>query len=119
MEVVILGNGPADQDPGGQLGAQPVDAVYTDFRDLAGLERETAAGLRDGFTAKAAIHPAQAEVINRVLTPTPEQLAWAREVVTLLTDAGVARIGGKMVDIAHKRIAERILQRSALATASP
>jgi citrate lyase subunit beta / citryl-CoA lyase len=99
------------------LGVQPVDAVYTNFRDPEGLERETAAGLRDGFTAKAAIHPAQAEVINRALTPTQEQLAWAREVVTLLADAGVARVNGRMVDIAHKRVAERILARSGLAAA--
>ena len=44
---------------------------------MAGLEREARAGLRDGFTAKAAIHPAQVEVINRVMTPTAAELDWA------------------------------------------
>lgn len=93
------------------IGAAAVDAVYPDFRDLEGLEVEAKAGLRDGFTAKAAIHPAQVEVINRVMTPSAAQLDWARQVVELLADVGVARIDGKMVDIAHKRIAERLLGR--------
>ena len=56
----------------------PTSAIPT------GLEREARAGLRDGFTAKAAIHPAQAAIINRVMTPTEDQLDWARQVVALL-----------------------------------
>lgn len=95
------------------LGAVAVDAVYTSFRDAAGLEAETLKGLRDGFTAKAAIHPAQVEIINRVLTPAPAQLDWARDVVQLLDTAAVARLDGQMVDLAHKRIAERLLRRAA------
>jgi len=95
------------------IGAQAVDAVYTNFKDAEGLERETMEGLRDGFTAKAAIHPAQAAVINRVMSPTEAQLEWARQVVLLLAERAVARLDGKMVDLAHKRIAERLLQRAA------
>ena len=97
------------------LDVQPIDSVYTDFRDIEGLAREAEAGARDGFTAKAAIHPAQAETINRIFTPRPEQLAWAREVVSLLSQAGVARLDGKMIDIAHKRVAERLLARAVAA----
>lgn len=95
------------------LGIAAVDAVYVDFRDREGLAAETRLGLRDGFSAKAAIHPAQVEVINEVMTPTPDQLAWAKEVTTLLQDRAVARIGGRMIDLAHKRIAERLLSRAA------
>ncbi len=43
-------------------GVEPIDGVYTDYRDLEGLQAETRAALRDGFTAKIAIHPAQIEV---------------------------------------------------------
>lgn len=94
-------------------GIAAVDAVYTDFRDPGGLETEVRAALRDGFVAKAAIHPAQVEIINRVLTPDEGQLDWARQVVALLADRGVARLDGRMVDIAHKRIALRLLSRAA------
>lgn len=95
-----------------------VDAVYTDFRDPAGLETEVRAALRDGFVAKAAIHPAQVEIINRVLTPDDAQLDWARQVIELLADRGVARLDGRMVDIAHKRIAARLLSRAAALAAT-
>jgi citrate lyase subunit beta / citryl-CoA lyase len=94
------------------LNAVAVDAVYTDFQDLAGLERETLQALRDGFRAKAAIHPGQVEVINRVMTPSAAEVSWATQVVALLDEVAVARLDGKMIDLAHKRIAESTLQRA-------
>lgn len=94
------------------LGATAVDAVYTNFRDLEGLGEETRAGARDGFTAKAAIHPSQVDVINAVLSPTAEQVAWADAVVAALGDRAVAQLDGKMLDLVHRRIADRILRRA-------
>jgi len=94
------------------LKVMPVDAVYPDFRDIEGLEREAKAALRDGFVAKAAIHPRQVEIINRVMTPTDEQLSWSCQVVEILAERGVAPLDGRMVDIAHKRIALRLLSRA-------
>jgi citrate lyase subunit beta / citryl-CoA lyase len=96
------------------LGVRAIDSVHVDFRDLEGLERETARGQRDGFTAKAAIHPAQAEVINRVLTPDKAQVAWAHQVLDLLGGKGVAQLDGKMLNLVHRRMAALILQRAAL-----
>jgi citrate lyase subunit beta/citryl-CoA lyase len=95
------------------LGIAAVDSVWTDIRDLDGLEREAREGLRDGFIAKAAIHPAQVDVINRAFTPSAARLEWARRVIDLLADRGVARLDGVMVDLVHKRIAERLLLRAA------
>ena len=95
------------------LGVVAIDSGYTDFRDLEGLAEETRLGLRDGFTAKAAIHPAQAETINEIMTPTQDQLKWAEQVVDVLKDKAVARIDGTMVDLAHKRVAEQLLARHA------
>lgn len=94
------------------LNVQPVDAVYTDFRDDQGLEVEARMALRDGFTAKAAIHPNQVSIINRVLTPSKEQVEWAERIIDLLKDTGVAKLDGQMIDLAHKRVAERIVLRA-------
>jgi citrate lyase subunit beta/citryl-CoA lyase len=96
------------------LGIRAVDSVYTDFRDLEGLELEARRGLRDGFTAKAAIHPAQAEVINRAFTPDQQQVAWAHQILALLGDRGVAQLDGKMINLVHRRMANLILHRAAL-----
>jgi citrate lyase subunit beta/citryl-CoA lyase len=90
-----------------------VDAVHPAFRDLDALAQEAAEAARDGFVAKAAIHPDQVDIINRAFSPTAEQVAWSRQVMELLADVAVARLGGGMIDLAHKRIAERILKRAA------
>ena len=60
-------------------GVTPIDTIYTDFKDEAGLAAECAAARRSGFTAKMAIHPAQIPVINRAFTVSDDELAWARK----------------------------------------
>lgn len=89
--------------------AQAIDAVYTDYKDLAGLAAECKAGRADGFSAKAAIHPAQVPVIHEHFTPTAAELAWARKVEAALAGGGVASLDGNMIDIAHQRLARRLL----------
>lgn len=89
-----------------------VDAVFTDFQDGETLRRETEEAARDGFSAKAAIHPAQAAIINAAMTPSTDQIAWAKAVTAALEKTGVARLDGKMIDIAHLRAAKRILARA-------
>ena len=91
-----------------------VDAVYTDFRDLAGLKAEALLGLRSGFGAKAAIHPAQIDVINEAFTPSSSDVEWGKRVVAAFADAGggVAALDGKMLDRPHLRGARRVLERA-------
>jgi citrate lyase subunit beta / citryl-CoA lyase len=92
--------------------AQPIDTVYTNFRDLDGLRLECEAARRDGFSGKMAIHPAQVAVINSVFTPTAEAIARARRIVAFFDanpDAGVTGFDGEMIDRPHVRRAERIL----------
>lgn len=93
-----------------------VDTVFTDFRDMDGLERECRAAVRDGFSGKMAIHPAQVPVINRVFTPEPAAVERARRIVELFDEAGpgagVLSLDGQMIDRPHLRQAERILKRA-------
>lgn len=97
-------------------GVEAVDAVFTDISNLAGLESEARAAVRDGFSGKMAIHPAQVPVINQAFTPSPEAVEHARRVVALFEeagpDAGVLTLDGKMIDQPHLRQAERILARA-------
>lgn len=93
----------------------PVDGIYQNFRDDAGLEADTRAAIRDGFTGKMAIHPAQVPIINQVFTPTAEDLADAHAVVKAFADAGnpgVLSLDGKMLDRPHLRQAERLIARA-------
>ena len=92
-----------------------VDAVYTNFRDLAGLKEEALEGLRSGFAAKAAIHPDQIEAINAAFTPSAADIEWANRVIATFDGspgAGVASVDGKMLDRPHYRSAQRVLARA-------
>ena len=92
-------------------GVVPIDAVFTDFRNVDGLTRETDAARRDGFSAKAAIHPAQVEIINRCFTPTDGERRWAERVLAAFeaSDSGVVQIDGVMMDAPHLSQARRIM----------
>ena len=96
-------------------GVQPVDGVFTDFRDEEGLRAEAEAAAREGFTGKLAIHPAQVATINAAFTPSADDVAHARDIVAAFEaqpDAGVLPVGGKMVDRPHLTQAQRVLDRS-------
>lgn len=91
-----------------------VDAVFTNFRDVEGLKAEAALALRDGFSAKAAIHPDQVAPINAAFTPADADIAWARKVIAAFDAnpaAGAVAVDGKMLDRPHWRSAQRMLAR--------
>jgi citrate lyase subunit beta/citryl-CoA lyase len=92
-------------------GVVPIDAVFTNFRDSEGLARETDAARRDGFSAKAAIHPGQIGVINQRFTPTEAERGWAERVLLAFaaSDTGVVQIDGVMLDAPHLAQARRIM----------
>ena len=97
-------------------GVQPVDGVFADFRDEAGLLAEARAAAREGFTGKLAIHPAQVDPINAAFTPSAEDVARAQAIVDAFAaqpDAGVLSVAGRMVDKPHLTQAQRVLQRAA------
>ena len=89
---------------------QPIDTVFTDFRDSEGLRRESRAALRAGFTGKIAIHPDQVPVINDAFTPTAEDIAYAKRVVeAFASGAGTVGLDGKMLDMPHLKQAQKVL----------
>ncbi len=93
-------------------GVEAIDTVFTDIKDLSRLEAETAAARATGFDSKAAIHPDQVPVINRVYTPAEHELAWARRIVAAFDaqpGVGVVRLDDRMVDQPHLKHARRLL----------
>ncbi|MEA3132328.1 MAG: citrate lyase subunit beta / citryl-CoA lyase [Gammaproteobacteria bacterium] len=93
-------------------GVQPIDTIWADFSDLAGLERDSRCGRQRGFTGKMAIHPGQVDTINDAFTPNEQELAWSRRVVeTFESNPGLGTVGldGKMLDMPHYKQAQRVL----------
>ena len=93
-------------------GVTPVDTLYADFRDTAGLERNCRRARRDGFLGRIAIHPDQVETINRCFSPSADDIAEARLIVDAFAanpGAGTLGIDGRMVDIPHLKAAQKTL----------
>ncbi|MBR0830046.1 CoA ester lyase [Bradyrhizobium manausense] len=93
----------------------PIDTVYTDIDNLAGLEAETRAARRDGFSAKALIHPKHVDIVNAAFAPTEAERTWAEKVIAAFADnpnAGTLRLDGQMIDKPHLRAAQKILGQS-------
>jgi citrate lyase subunit beta / citryl-CoA lyase len=89
-----------------------IDTVYTDIDNLAGLEQETRAARRDGFSAKALIHPKHVNIVNAAFEPSAAERAWAEKVIAAFADnptAGTLRLDGKMLDRPHLRAARKVL----------
>lgn len=100
--------------------AQPMDAVFMDFRNNDALRVECELAKRVGYVGKVAIHPGQVPVIHEVFTPTAEEVAHQRKIVEAFAAAvasGSASISvdGRMVDYAVARVARGILERAATA----
>jgi citrate lyase subunit beta/citryl-CoA lyase len=93
-------------------GIAAIDTVSTRIKDFAYVEEEARAARRDGFSAKAVIHPSHVDIVNHAFTPSAEETAWAERVVSAFRDnpdAGVVNIDGRMIDKPHERAAMKIL----------
>lgn len=98
----------------GAFNLQPIDMVFIDFNDAAGLEQECMRGRQLGFAGKQVIHPKQIEIVNRCFTPSAEEITWARRVMDAFRASqhagrGAFALDGKMIDLPVVRQAERIL----------
>jgi citrate lyase subunit beta / citryl-CoA lyase len=87
-------------------GIDVIDGVTLQFRDLQQCEHDARSAAQMGFDGKWAIHPNQVPVINRIFTPSAEEITRAREIIDLYrrgdVDSGVGAMVYKdeMVDAA-------------------
>jgi len=93
-----------------------IDAPYLAFRDTEGFEKDTLYGRQLGFEGRMLIHPSQIEPSHRIYSPAPDRVEWARDVVKVFEEEGIAKgsaavsYKGHMVDTPVYIGAKRILQ---------
>lgn len=96
-------------------GLVALGGAFNAFGDDAGLEAECREDAAFGFDGKTLIHPRQIGIANRIFSPTPEEVAWARAVVAAFTapeaeGQGAIRLGSEMIERLHLKDAQRILR---------
>ena len=102
-------------------GLLAIDGVVNATDDADRLETECRQGRAFGFDGKSLIHPAQIDAANRAFSPSPEEVARAREVIAAFASAdaggkGAIRVGYRMVERLHLDAAHRLLARHAAAS---
>ena len=98
-------------------GILALDAPFGNFKDMDGLEKSALLGSALGCDGKWVIHPGQIEVVNRVHSPSPHEIARAEKILAVAEKfqekheiRGAIAVDGKMVDMATIRLAKTLWQ---------
>ncbi|MEU2004917.1 HpcH/HpaI aldolase/citrate lyase family protein [Rhodococcus sp. NPDC019627] len=100
-------------------GLDAIDGPFGDFKNNDAYLQQANWAAELGAVGKWAIHPNQVTLANDVYSPSEEEVAQARKVVTAMREAeaagdGAVAIDGVMVDAATARIFETVLQRASV-----
>jgi len=85
-------------------GCIAIDCPFVAFKDAEAFEKSTREGRQMGYEGRMLIHPSQIEPSHRIYTPAPEDVDWAKGVVKVFEEEGIAKgmaavtYNGKMVD---------------------
>ena len=100
-------------------GLRAMDGPFASFKDSAGLQRSASIARALGFDGKQCIHPAQLETVNRLFSPTADEVSHAERVVqayelAVANGRGAVSLEGRMIDAANIRMARVVLERKKL-----
>jgi citrate lyase subunit beta/citryl-CoA lyase len=79
-------------------GINPIGGVYPVVKDIDGLIKDSEWLKSMGFAGRSCIHPSHVEPINRVFSPKPEKLEWAKRVVAAIQEGREKRYGEVTLD---------------------
>lgn len=96
-QTILIAARAAGIDSSGYIGS------IANYTDLDAMRTTIRRSRKLGFRGGGAIHPAQVKILNEEFSPTPEELAHARAVVSeaeraLAEGSGAFALDGKMVD---------------------
>ncbi len=88
-----------------------LDVPWLDLDDQDGLAVEAQASNELGFTGKASIHPKQVPIINKVFSPSAEDVERARRIVAEFANntTGLLVVDGELIERPVLRTMHRIL----------
>jgi len=94
--------------------ACPLDGYFANVEDADGLMRDTEVSRRLGYRGRVVIDSCQIEPVNRVYSPTREEIEYHRRVLETLEGAiadgrASVTLDGKMIDYAHAETARAVL----------
>ncbi|CEP68933.1 Citrate lyase beta subunit-like [Moorella glycerini] len=85
-------------------GVVAIDCPFVAYQDMEAFEKSVLQGRQMGYEGRMLIHPSQVEPANRLYSPDPADVEWARGVVKAFEEEAIAKgkaaisYQGKMVD---------------------
>jgi citrate lyase subunit beta/citryl-CoA lyase len=85
-------------------GCIAIDCPFADIKNMDAFEENCRFGRQLGYEGRMLINPGQIEPSNRIYTPAPEDVEWAKGVAKVFEEEGIAKgkasvsYQGKMVD---------------------
>ncbi len=85
-------------------GCIAIDCPFADIKNMEAFEENCRSGRQLGYEGRMLINPNQIEPSNRIYTPPPQDVEWAKGVVKIFEEEGIAKgkasvsYMGKMVD---------------------
>jgi citrate lyase subunit beta/citryl-CoA lyase len=92
-----------------------IDTPYTNINNSGGLLKDCTYAASIGMKAKSCIHPSQLEVVNKVFSPSEDEIKWALAVIEIhkeKPDVGAFQFQGKMIDKPIIDRAQKIVDRA-------
>jgi len=92
----------------------PMVSSWWDIKDLKGLEQDARLNRQLGFRGQVVIHPSHVPVVNKVFTPTADEISFYQGLINAMEEAekkGTAAViyEGDMVDYAMVKTAREML----------
>lgn len=85
-------------------GIVAIDAPFPNYKDMDAFIKNLEDGKQLGYEGRMLIHPSQIEVANKLYAPSDEEVEWAKKIVKLFEEEGLAKgkasinVDGAMVD---------------------
>ena len=85
---------------GASVGVDVIDVPYLDLEDMDGMKKEAELVRNLGFTGKGSIHPKQIDILNKVFTPSDEEINKAKKIIDQFnaSNTGLVVIDGKLIE---------------------
>ncbi len=94
-----------------QAGIYPYYGPFGDIKDVLACEDQFRNAYLLGCVGTWSLHPVQIDIAKKVFSPSPEDVAWAKQVVEAMGDGtGAVMIDGKMQDDASVKQCKVVLQ---------
>lgn len=98
-------------------GVSPIGGLWQDVHNLEGLEQSAKRNRELGFDGELIIHPSNAPIINKIYTPTEEEVKYYQGLIETFNQAkhkgeGSVIYKGSHIDLAHVQTAKEILARA-------